>query len=154
MAFESEMTFEESTASTAKLRTEMAAHANECGPEDKPQWITTPLPAILGNADVLIRGPKEFARFFNGTAFYQALLNANQRQYMEAREDPARQERLVTQIIQSVWVREGRFLIFDEDTGYILIAPIKQTFKLIRHDLVQKANRKRQQVTKLKKRSR
>ena len=101
--------------------------------EDK-QWITTPLEGLLNDADVLLGAPCRITKHAKGTAFYWKQIRDFAEPFRTTSNE-LQQDLMMKRIIESVWEQDGRFLVFDKNSGSLLHSSNDNARKQVERDL-------------------
>jgi hypothetical protein len=133
-----EMTSTSSSApdSTASFSNEKKKQSSCCGTarEEKCQWNTASLDGLLNKADVLMGEPCSISKYVKGTSFYRQQIH-QYRQLFRDMGDPIQQNYVIQRIVDSVWEKYGRFLVFDEKSGCLSHVPNDNVLVQARRDL-------------------
>jgi hypothetical protein len=92
----------------------------------------------LHDADVLLQkggGGSISTNIVKGTSFYRQQLNQYRLMFRESNESTMEQNEIIQSILESVWAKDGRFLVLDENTRCISIASNQSAFLLVCRDL-------------------
>jgi len=122
--------------------------SNSQQPDDKQQRnkiLQSLLDAqVLRDSDVLLKTGKDvfLYRLLAGTASYRQRIMENRFLYLEYGScyNSSEQQRIVKEIIESVWFNRGRFLILDSRINSIVTVEDEQLIKFIIADLTSPVN--------------
>jgi hypothetical protein len=106
----------------------------------------------LHDADVLLGGAESrlLANFVKGTSFYREQLRQYRPWFLQTTGVVEQRELIVHSIMMEIWLKDGRFLVFDDKTGSISVLPNAKALNVIQSDLrrAPRLNRVKQSISK------